>query len=49
MAHDRSHHWGYPVKKLLLLVAAAAGVAYALKVQRDRELDEAIWEEPAEI
>ena len=34
---------------MLLLAAAVAGVALALKAQRDRELDEAIWEEPAEI
>ena len=34
-------------KRLLLLLAGAAGaVAVVLKRQRDRELDEAIWEEP---
>jgi hypothetical protein len=37
------------MKKLLLLLAAAAGVAAALKRQRDRELDEAIWEEPRDL
>ena len=34
------------VKKLLLLIAVVAGAAYALKRQREQELDEALWEEP---
>jgi hypothetical protein len=34
------------VKKVLLGLIALAGAAFALKRQRDRELDEAIWEEP---
>jgi len=36
------------MKKLLLVLAAAAAGAFVLKRQRDRELDEAIWEEPRE-
>ena len=37
-------------KRLVLLLAAAVGVvAVALKRQRDRELDEAIWEEPRDL
>ncbi|WP_240732031.1 DLW-39 family protein [Egibacter rhizosphaerae] len=35
-----------PLRKLLILAATAAGVAFALKKQRERELSEAIWEEP---
>jgi hypothetical protein len=37
------------MKKLLLALAAAAGVAAYLKKQRDAELDEAIWEEPRDV
>ncbi|CAN5303347.1 hypothetical protein BH20ACT8_BH20ACT8_12470 [soil metagenome] len=37
------------MKKLLMLVAAAAGALAVLKRQRDRELDEAIWEEPRDL
>jgi hypothetical protein len=38
------------LKRAALLLAAAAGlVAVTLKRQRDRELDEAIWEEPREV
>ena len=33
-------------KLVLLLLAAAGAAAYLLKMQRERELDEAIWEEP---
>ncbi len=34
----------------LLLLLAAAGLALViLKRQRDRELDEAIWEEPRDL
>jgi hypothetical protein len=37
-------------KPLLLLVLSAAGlIAVAFKRQRDRELDEAIWEEPRDL
>jgi hypothetical protein len=32
-----------------LLLAAGAGVAYALKRKRDQELDEALWEEPRSL
>jgi hypothetical protein len=37
------------LKKLLLILAALAGGALALKRQRDMELDEAIWEEPRDL
>ncbi len=37
------------MKKLLFLLAVAAAGAVALKIQRDRELDEAIWEEPRDL
>ncbi len=37
------------MKKLLILLAAATAGALALKRQRDRELDEAIWEEPRDL
>ena len=37
-------------KRLLVLLLSAAGLAaVALKRQRDRELDEAIWEEPPDL
>lgn len=37
-------------KRALLLFAAAAGtLAVIFKRQRDRELDEAIWEEPHDV
>jgi hypothetical protein len=37
-------------KRALVLLAAAAGsLAVIFKRQRDRELDEAIWEEPHEV
>lgn len=32
-----------------LVLAAAAGVAFALKKKRDQELDEALWEEPRSL
>ena len=34
------------MRKLVLIAVAVAGIAALVKVQRDRELDEAIWEEP---
>jgi uncharacterized membrane protein len=34
---------------LVLLAAAVGLVLFFLKRQRDRELDEAIWEEPREV
>lgn len=34
------------MRKLILLAGLAGLVAAILKRQRDRELDEAIWEEP---
>ncbi len=37
------------MKKVLVGLAAAVGVAALIKRQRDRELDEAIWEEPEEV
>ena len=37
------------MKKLLILLAALAAGALALKRQRDMELDEAIWEEPRDL
>jgi hypothetical protein len=37
------------MKKLLFLLTAVGGVLAVLKKQRDRELDEAIWEEPREL
>ncbi len=38
------------MKRALLFLAAAAGAAaVALKRQRDRELDEAIWDEPRDV
>lgn len=37
------------MKKLLILLVAAAAGALALKRQRDMELDEAIWEEPRDL
>jgi len=33
-------------RALLLFTAAAGALAFIFKRQRDRELDEAIWEEP---
>jgi len=36
-------------KPFLLLVAAAGLVAAFLKRQRERELNEAIWEQPRDI
>lgn len=53
MAHARLHARDKPgrrrrprMKKVLLALVAIGGAAFALKRQRDRELDEAIWEEP---
>ena len=38
------------MKRLLLLILPlAAALAAVLKRQRDRELDEAIWEEPTTL
>ena len=37
------------MKKLLFILMIAAAAAFALKRQRDRELDEAIWEEPRKL
>jgi hypothetical protein len=36
-------------KPLILLLALGAAVAAFMKRQRDRELDEAIWEEAREV
>jgi len=35
--------------RTLLLAALAAAAAAVLKKQRDRDLDEAIWEEPRDL
>ena len=37
------------MRKLMLLAAVAGVVAGALRRQRERELDEAIWEEPLDL
>ena len=37
------------MRKLLFVSAIAGAVAAALKRQRDRELDEAVWEEPRDL
>ncbi len=37
------------MKKVLFILLAAAAAAFVLKRQRDRELDEAIWEEPRKL
>jgi hypothetical protein len=37
------------MRKLLFLSAVAGAVATLLKKQRERELDEAIWEEPRDL
>jgi hypothetical protein len=37
------------MRKLVVVAALAGAVAAALKRQRERELDEAIWEEPRDL
>jgi hypothetical protein len=37
------------MRKLTILAALAGLVAFVLKRQRDRELEEAIWEEPRDL
>ena len=37
------------MRKFALFAALAGLVSAVLKKQRDRELDEAIWEEPREV
>ena len=37
------------VKKLVLALIGVAGALALVKRQRDRELDEAIWEEPQDV
>jgi hypothetical protein len=37
------------MRKLLLFTAIVGAVAAVLKRQRDRELDEAVWEEPRDL
>jgi len=37
------------MRKSLLLAMVAGAVALMLKRQRERELDEAIWEEPRDL
>ncbi len=50
MAHDKSPHAGSSVMRKIAILAALAGLVSAvLKRQRDRELDEAIWEEPRDL
>jgi MYXO-CTERM domain-containing protein len=50
MAHASRRQQEEPMRKPLILLLAAAGLALALlKRQRARELDEAIWEEPRDL
>ena len=48
-------HWNIPagrshvMRKIAILAALAGLVSAVLKRQRDRELDEAIWEEPRDL
>jgi hypothetical protein len=37
------------MRKFFLLAALAGAIAAVMKKQRDRELDEAIWEEPRDL
>lgn len=37
------------MRRLMVLAAVAGAVAGLLKKQRERELDEAIWEEPLDL
>jgi len=37
------------MRKLMLLAMIAGAVASVLRKQRERELDEAIWEEPRDL
>lgn len=46
MAHDPLPLQEARMRKLVLLSAIGGLVAMVMKRQRDRELDEAIWEEP---
>jgi hypothetical protein len=50
MAHDTPRRKGdISMRKFALLAALAGLVSAVLKKQRDRELDEAIWEEPRDL
>ena len=49
MAHDTSVTTGVDMRKLAFFAALAGIVSAILKKQRDRELDEAIWEEPRDL
>ena len=49
MAHDTPVTTGDDMRKFALFAALAGIVSAILKKQRDRELDEAIWEEPRDL
>ncbi len=49
MAHVASLPSGAVMRKVAILAALAGLVAAAVKRQRERELDEAIWEEPRDL
>ena len=49
MAHFPPVSKELPMRKLAFVAVIAAGVASFLKRQRERELDEAIWEEPRDV
>ena len=49
MAHDNPGTQGAVMRKFALFAALAGVVSAILKKQRDRELDEAIWEEPRDV
>ena len=49
MAHDTSAPKETLMRKLAVFAALAGIVSAILKKQRDRELDEAIWEEPRDL
>ena len=48
--HARSMISETSMRKFLIFAAViAAGVALVVKMQRERELDEAVWEEPRDL
>ena len=51
MAHGQSslRKGAFVMRKIAILAALAGLVSAVLKRQRDRELDEAIWEEPRDL
>ncbi len=48
MAHEIRYK-ERPMRKFAIFAALAGLVSAVLKKQRDRELDEAIWEEPRDV